>query len=198
MRHSCTILVFYVLKEYLHHLSLPFQTQNNMQFPIDQANFKGQKVLIRVDFNVPLNKERAVTDSSRIKAALPTIKKVLNDGGTPILMSHLGRPKGADDSLSMRHIAKAVEELIGAKVHTTSDCIGQEALSLTNSIPAGEVGLLENLRFHDEEKKGEEFFAGQLAEHGDAYINDAFGTAHRAHASTAVIAKFFPHSKYLG
>lgn len=169
-----------------------------MQFPIDQANFKGQRVLIRVDFNVPLNPAREVTDNTRIRAALPTIRKVLADGGIPILMSHLGRPKGVDERLSMKHIAKEVENLIGCKVDVTEDCIGAEALELTNSITAGEVGLLENLRFHDEEKNGDEFFAGQLAEHGDAYVNDAFGTAHRAHASTAVIAKFFPHSKFLG
>ena len=171
---------------------------NFMQFPIDKHSFEGQKVLIRVDFNVPLNKERQVTDNTRIRAALPTIQKVLKDGGTPLLMSHLGRPKGTDESLSMGHIVKEIEKLLETKVHVTKDCIGAEAIDITNSIPSGEVGLLENLRFHDEEKKGDEFFAGQLAEHGDAYINDAFGTAHRAHASTAVIAKFFPHSKYLG
>ncbi|NQX91005.1 MAG: phosphoglycerate kinase [Flavobacteriales bacterium] len=169
-----------------------------MSFRIDQTNFEGKRVLIRVDFNVPLNDSREVTDDTRIRAALPTIKKVLDDGGTPILMSHLGRPKGVDEALSMKHIQSRVEELLGTQVHVTNDCIGQEALAVTQAIPKGEVGLLENLRFHGEEKKGDEFFAGQLAEHGDVWINDAFGTAHRAHASTAVIARFFPHDKYLG
>ncbi|MEO0405602.1 MAG: phosphoglycerate kinase, partial [Bacteroidota bacterium] len=142
-----------------------------MSFPIDQTNFEGKRVLIRVDFNVPLNDSREVTDDTRIRAALPTIKKVLADDGTPILMSHLGRPKGVDASLSMKHIQSKVEELLGTKVHVTNDCIGQEALAVTQGIPKGEVGLLENLRFHGEEKKGDEFFAGQLAEHGDVWVN---------------------------
>ncbi len=169
-----------------------------MCFPIDQANFSGKKVLIRVDFNVPLNEAREVTDTTRIRAALPTIQKVLQDGGTPILMSHLGRPKGVDPTLSMKHIAGKLEELVGTKVYVTEDCIGETALKMSTSVPNGEICLLENLRFHAEEKEGDEFFAGQLAEHGDVWINDAFGTAHRAHASTAVIARFFPHEKYLG
>ena len=169
-----------------------------MSFPIDQANFSGKRVLIRVDFNVPVNDALEVTDATRIRAALPTIQKVLKDGGTPILMSHLGRPKGVDPALSMKHIAATVQELVGTKVHVTDDCIGEASLKVSSSVPAGEVCLLENLRFHDEEKKGDEFFAGQLAEHGDVWINDAFGTAHRAHSSTAVIARFFPHEKYLG
>lgn len=169
-----------------------------MNFSIDQVSFAQKRVLIRVDFNVPLNEAREVTDDTRIRAALPTIKKVLNDGGAAILMSHLGRPKGADPELSMKHIAPKIAELLGVKVHVAPDCIGDDALAVTNSMNFGEVALLENLRFHKEETAGDEFFAGQLAEHGDVWINDAFGTAHRAHASTAVIARFFPHDKYLG
>ena len=169
-----------------------------MNFSIDQVSFAQKRVLIRVDFNVPLNEAREVTDDTRIRAALPTIKKVLNDGGAAILMSHLGRPKGVDPELSMKHIAPKIAELLGVKVHVAPDCIGDDALAVTNSMNFGEVALLENLRFHKEETAGDEFFAGQLAEHGDVWINDAFGTAHRAHASTAVIARFFPHDKYLG
>lgn len=169
-----------------------------MNFSIDQVSFAQKRVLIRVDFNVPLNEAREVTDDTRIRAALPTIKKVLNDGGAAILMSHLGRPKGADPELSMKHIAPKIAELLGVKVHVAPDCIGDDALAVTNSMNFGEVALLENLRFHKEETAGDEFFAGQLAEHGDVWINDAFGTAHRAHASTAIIARFFPHDKYLG
>lgn len=169
-----------------------------MNFSIDQVSFAQKRVLIRVDFNVPLNEAREVTDDTRIRAALPTIKKVLNDGGAAILMSHLGRPKGVDPALSMKHIAPKIAELLGVKVHVAPDCIGDDALAVTNSMNFGEVALLENLRFHKEETAGDEFFAGQLAEHGDVWINDAFGTAHRAHASTAIIARFFPHDKYLG
>lgn len=169
-----------------------------MSFSIDQVSFAKKRVLIRVDFNVPLNEAREVTDDTRIRAALPTIKKVLDDGGAAILMSHLGRPKGIDPELSMKHIAPKVAELLGVKVHVAPDCIGDGALAVTNKMNFGEVALLENLRFHKEETAGDEFFAGQLAEHADVWINDAFGTAHRAHASTAVIARFFPHDKYLG
>ncbi len=169
-----------------------------MSFSIDQVSFAKKRVLIRVDFNVPLNEHREVSDDTRIRAALPTIKKVLDDGGAAILMSHLGRPKGVDPELSMKHIAPKVAELLGVKVHVAPECIGDEALAVTNGMNFGEVALLENLRFHKEETAGDEFFAGQLAEHADVWINDAFGTAHRAHASTAVIARFFPHDKYLG
>lgn len=169
-----------------------------MSFSIDQVSFEKKRVLIRVDFNVPLNEAREVTDDTRIRAALPTIKKVLDDGGSAILMSHLGRPKGVDPELSMKHIAPKVAELLGVKVHVAPECIGDDALAVTNKMNFGEVALLENLRFHKEETAGDEFFAGQLAEHADVWVNDAFGTAHRAHASTAVIARFFPHDKYLG
>jgi phosphoglycerate kinase len=169
-----------------------------MSFSIDQVSFAKKRVLIRVDFNVPLNEAREVTDDTRIRAALPTIKKVLDDGGSAILMSHLGRPKGVDPELSMKHIAPKVAELLGVKVHVAPECIGDDALAVTNKMNFGEVALLENLRFHKEETAGDEFFAGQLAEHADVWVNDAFGTAHRAHASTAVIARFFPHDKYLG
>lgn len=165
---------------------------------IEQYDFSGKRALIRVDFNVPLNDQRQVTDATRIKAAIPTIKKVLSSGGSCVLMSHLGRPKGADPELSMKHIVSAVAQELGSEVQFAGDCISDEAKSKSSNLQPGEVLLLDNLRYHKEEKAGDEFFAGQLAEHGDVYINDAFGTAHRAHASTAVIARFFPHDKLFG
>jgi phosphoglycerate kinase len=166
-------------------------------------SFAGVRALIRVDFNVPLTKPaedggREVTDNTRIRSAIPTIQRVLDTGGSVVLMSHLGRPKGHDAALSLRHIVPTLEGLLGLKVKFAADCVGDEALEVTQSLAAGEVAVLENLRFHAEEKAGDEFFAGQLAENGDFYINDAFGTAHRAHASTAVIAKFFPQDKAFG
>lgn len=165
---------------------------------ISQTNFKNKAVLIRVDFNVPLNEKLEVTDDTRIRAALPTIRKVIADGGKAILMSHLGRPKEQENKFSMRHIASAVSDAIGQDVIFVEDCVGEESLKTTATLPMGSVALLENLRFHNEEKAGDEFFAGQLAEHGDVYVNDAFGSAHREHASTAVIARFFPNDKYFG
>ena len=165
---------------------------------MNELSLAGKRALIRVDFNVPLNDAREVTDDTRIRAALPTIQHVLDAGGSVALMSHLGRPKGADASLSLQHIAGRVSELLERPVKFAADCVGEAALEVTADLQPGEVALLENLRFHPEEKAGDEFFAGQLAENGDVYINDAFGTAHREHASTAVIAKFFPEDKAYG
>jgi len=166
---------------------------------INNYSFSGKKALIRVDFNVPLDADLNVTDNTRIKAAVPTIKKVLADGGSVILMSHLGRPKnGPENKFSLAYIVNEVSELVGVKLKFAKNCIGNETKELARSLQAGEVLLLENLRFHREEKKGDEAFAKQLSELGDVYINDAFGTAHRAHASTAVIAQFFPNDKMFG
>jgi phosphoglycerate kinase len=165
---------------------------------LSNLDLQGQRALIRVDFNVPLNEAREVTDDTRIRAALPTIQYVLEQGGSAVLMSHLGRPKGRDEEFSLKHILPRLEALLGKPVKFAPDCVEDAALDVTQSLQPGEVALLENLRFHPEEKGGDEFFAGQLAENGDVYINDAFGTAHRAHASTAVIAKFFPEDKAFG
>lgn len=166
---------------------------------IENYNFKGKKALIRVDFNVPLNDKFEITDDTRMRAAVPTIKKVLAGGGSVILMSHLGRPKnGPEDKFSLRHILKHLEELLGTPVKFADDCIGESAKTQAAALKPGEVLLLENLRFYKEEEKGDEAFAGKLAQLGDVWINDAFGTAHRAHASTAVIAKFFPNDKLFG
>lgn len=160
-------------------------------------NFRDQRALIRVDFNVPLDKQTlAVKDDSRIKAAVPTINKILRDGASVILMSHLGRPKGGpEDKYSLHHIVKRTSELLNHEVKFAPDCIGKEVEKMAKALKPGEVLLLENLRFHPEEEKGEEGFAKELAALGNVYVNDAFGTAHRAHASTAVIAKFFPAGK---
>lgn len=157
----------------------------------EDFNFKDKKTIIRVDFNVPLNAEFEVTDDSRIVAAKPTIIKVLEDGGSAILMSHLGRPKGKEDKFSLRHIVKKVTEVIGVSVKFVNDCVGEEAEEAVKNLKNGEILLLENLRFHEEEKSGNEAFAKKLSTYADVYINDAFGTAHRAHASTTVIAQFF-------
>ncbi len=162
-----------------------------------QFNFKGIKALIRVDFNVPLNEQFEITDDNRMRAAVPTIQKILKDGGSVILMSHLGRPKdGPTDKYSLSHLVKHLSELLGGvKVLFANDCIGEQARLTAGMLKPGEVLLLENLRFYKEEEKGDEGFAKKLAALGDVYVNDAFGTAHRAHASTAVIAKFFPGDK---
>lgn len=166
---------------------------------IDQLNFSGKKAIIRVDFNVPLNKDFQITDDSRMRAAVPTIKKILNDGGAVILMSHLGRPKeGPEDKFSLRHLQKHLADLLGVPVHFADDCIGESARRLASELQAGEVLLLENLRFYKEETKGDEAFSEKLASLADVYVNDAFGTAHRAHASTTIIAKFFPENKVFG
>ena len=159
---------------------------------VDSLNFAGKKVLVRVDFNVPLDEHLQVSDDTRIQAAVPTIKKILTDGGSAILMSHLGRPKGGpEDKYSLKHIVSAVEAALGQKISFASDCIGEEAIQKAAQLGAGQVLLLENLRFYKEEEKGDSDFASKLAQLGDVYVNDAFGTAHRAHASTAVIAANF-------
>ena len=166
---------------------------------IDNYNFKNKKARIRVDFNVPLNDKFEITDDTRMRAAVPTIKKVLAGGGSVILMSHLGRPKnGPEDKFSLKHIQKHLEKLLGVPVKFADDCIGESAKKQAAELKPGEVLLLENLRFYKEEEKGDEGFAQKLASLGDVWINDAFGTAHRAHASTAVIAKFFPNDKLFG
>lgn len=161
-------------------------------------NFAGQKALVRVDFNVPLDADFNITDDTRMKATIPTIKKILGDGGMVILMSHLGRPKdGPTDKYSLKHLVQHLHELLGGdtKVFFADDCIGEQATLTSGMLRSGEVLLLENLRFYKEEEKGDEAFAEKLSKLGDVYVNDAFGTAHRAHASTAVIAKFFPGDK---
>ena len=166
---------------------------------IETASFSDKKVLIRVDFNVPLDASFRVTDDTRIRAAIPTIHKVIQGGGSVILMSHLGRPKsGFEDKFSLKHIQSKVEELLGKSVSFASDCIGEIAQSAVREMKNGDVLLLENLRFYKEEESGNIDFAEKLASLGDMYMNDAFGTAHRAHASTAVIAQFFPENKLFG
>ena len=159
---------------------------------IDNFDFKNKIALIRVDFNVPLNEQLQITDFTRINAAEPTIKKILDDGGAVILMSHLGRPKaGPEDKFSLSHLVPTLSERLGVEVQFAADCVGDEVEKQAADLKSGEVLLLENLRFHDEEKQGDENFAASLAKLGDIYVNDAFGTAHRAHASTAVIAQYF-------
>ncbi len=166
---------------------------------IDDFNFKNKRALIRVDFNVPLDDKFQITDTTRIDATLPTIRKILNDGGCVILMSHLGRPKdGPSDKYSLRHLLPYLKKVTGVEVKFAPDCIGQDTLKMASELKPGEILLLENLRFYKEEEKGDEEFAGKLAKLGDVYVNDAFGTAHRAHASTAIIAKFFPQAKMFG
>ncbi len=165
---------------------------------INDFNFKDKKVLIRVDFNVPLDADFAVTDANRIEAAKPTILKVIEAGGTAILMSHLGRPKGVEDQYSLRHIVSKTEQVLGMPVTFVTDCVGSEVEDVVKNSKSGSILLLENLRFHPEEEKGTVSFAEQLAKLGDIYINDAFGTAHRAHASTTIIAQFFPENKTFG
>ena len=166
---------------------------------IDSFDFKKKKALIRVDFNVPLNSSFEITDDNRIRGAIPTIKKILSSGGSVILMSHLGRPKaGYEEKFSLKHLVKHVSKLSGATVKFASDCIGNVPLELAKNLKPGEILLLENLRFHKEEEKGNEEFAAELASLADVYVNDAFGTAHRAHASTTIAAKFFPEDKMFG
>ena len=166
---------------------------------IDDLNFKGKKALIRVDFNVPLDNSYQITDTNRIDATLPTINKIINEGGSAILMSHLGRPKGGpEDKYSLKHLLPYLSQVLNRPVKFAEDCIGQSAIDLSASLQPGDVLLLENLRFYKEEEKGDEAFAGKLAKLGDVYVNDAFGTAHRAHASTAIIADFFPEKKMFG
>lgn len=166
---------------------------------IDDLSLSGKKVLIRVDFNVPLDENLEVSDDTRIRAALPSINKVISMGGSVILMSHLGRPKDSyDEKFSLKHILNRLEMLLNKKVIFSSDCIGEKTQELASKLKPGEVLLLENLRFHKEEKSGDREFAGKLAALADVYINDAFGTAHRAHASTTIVADFFPKEKAFG
>ena len=165
---------------------------------LNDFNFKDKKALIRVDFNVPLDDNFNVTDATRIASAKPTIIKVLEDGGSCILMSHLGRPKGTQDEFSLKNIVSKVEDLIGVETKFVSNCIGTEAEDAAANLKPGELLILENLRFHEEETKGDYDFAQKLSKLGDIYVNDAFGTAHRAHASTTIIAQFFPENKCFG
>jgi phosphoglycerate kinase len=166
---------------------------------IDQLDFKDKKALIRVDFNVPLDDDFKITDDKRMRAALPTITKILNDGGSVVLMSHLGRPKdGPTDKYSLKHILGDLSRMLDLEVKFADDCIGESAVNQAKNLFPGEVLLLENLRFYKEEEKGDVAFAEKLSKLGNVYVNDAFGTAHRAHASTSIIAQFFPGAKYFG
>ncbi len=165
---------------------------------IEDFNFKNKKALIRVDFNVPLNNNFEVTDATRIEAAKPTIKKILEDGGSVVLMSHLGRPKGVEAAYSLKHIVEKVTEVLGIQVKFIADCVGEKVTEAVNNLQNGEILLLENLRFYKEETAGDEGFSKQLANNGDIYVNDAFGTAHRAHASTTIVAKYFSEHKCFG
>lgn len=166
---------------------------------INDFNFKDKKALVRVDFNVPQSADLQVTDNTRIVAAKPTIDKILNDGGSVILMTHLGRPKGkVSDEFSLKHIVSEIEKVLGKSVKFADDCLGENASKMASELQPGEILLLENLRFYNEEEKGDKNFAEKLSKYGDAYVNDAFGTAHREHASTAVIAQFFPSTKFFG
>lgn len=165
---------------------------------LNDFNFNNKKAIIRVDFNVPLDENFKVTDATRIEAAKPTIDKILKDGGSVILMSHLGRPKGVEAKYSLQHIVSKTEEILGQKVHFASDCIGEIAENAAKNLQPGEILLLENLRFYAEEEKGDVEFSKKLASLGDIYVNDAFGTAHRAHASTTIIAQFFQDAKCFG
>jgi phosphoglycerate kinase len=166
---------------------------------VDQCNFKDKKALLRVDFNVPLDKEYNITDDKRMRAAIPTISKIIKDGGAVILMSHLGRPKGGpEEKYSLKHILGDLSRMLDIEVKFADDCVGKEAVDKAANLMPGQVLLLENLRFYKEEEKGDRDFAEKLAKLGNVYVNDAFGTAHRAHASTAIVAEFFPTEKYFG
>lgn len=166
---------------------------------VNDFNFKDKKALVRVDFNVPQSADLKVTDNTRIQAVKPTVDKILNDGGSVILMTHLGRPKGkVSEEFSLKNIVTEIESVLGREVKFCADCIGKEATDMTANLQPGEILLLENLRFYNEEESGDRDFAEKLSKYGDAYVNDAFGTAHRAHASTAIIAEFFPETKFFG
>lgn len=165
---------------------------------LNDFDFKNKKALIRVDFNVPINDNYEVTDATRIMSAKPTVIKVLEDGGSCVLMSHLGRPKGVQEEFSLKHIVSKIEDILGVEVKFAGNCIGKEAQEKADALQPGEILLLENLRFHEEEKQGDKDFAEQLSQLGDIYVNDAFGTAHRAHASTTIVAQFFPEAKCFG
>ncbi|QLC66879.1 phosphoglycerate kinase [Flavobacterium sp. LPB0248] len=165
---------------------------------LNDFDFKNKKAIIRVDFNVPLDENFNVTDTTRIEAAKPTIDTILAQGGSVILMSHLGRPKGAEEKYSLKHILKTASDILGVQVKFAENCVGEPAQTAAKDLKPGEVLLLENLRFHAEEEAGDVAFAKELASLGDIYVNDAFGTAHRAHASTTIIAQFFPNDKCFG
>ena len=166
---------------------------------VDQYNFAGKKALVRVDFNVPLDKEYNITDDTRIRAAVPTIQKILADGGAVILMSHLGRPKtGPEEKYSLKHLVHRLSQTFNTDVKFADDCMSEKALHMAQELQPGQILLLENLRFYKEEEKGDLDFAQKLSRLGDVYVNDAFGTAHREHASTAVIARFFPNDRVCG
>jgi phosphoglycerate kinase len=168
-------------------------------YTLDSYNFTGKKAIMRVDFNVPLNDKFEVTDDTRIRAAVPSIKKILEKGGAAILMSHLGRPKeGPENKYSLKHVVPNIARLLGKPVKFADDCIGEKTLEMKKSLKPGEVLMLENLRFYKQEEKGDEEFSKKLAEGADVYVNDAFGTAHRAHASTTIVAKFFPKDSMFG
>ena len=167
-------------------------------YTLNDFNFKNKKALIRVDFNVPINDAFEVTDATRINSGKPTIIKILEDGGSCILMSHLGRPKGKQEEFSLKHIVNTVEDVLGVEVLFVNDCIGVEAEKAAKNLQSGQILLLENLRFHKEEEQGDKAFAKSLSQLGDIYVNDAFGTAHRAHASTTIIAQFFEGRKCFG
>lgn len=165
---------------------------------VNDINFKSKRALIRVDFNVPLDENFNVTDDTRMVAAKPTILKILEDGGSCILMSHLGRPKNRESEFSLQHIVKPLSNILGVQVKFVDDCIGEKVENALADLKSGEILLLENLRYYEEETKGDSAFAEKLSKLGDIYVNDAFGTAHRAHASTAIIAEFFPENKCFG
>ena len=165
---------------------------------VDSFNFKNKKALIRVDFNVPLNDNLEISDATRIEAAKPTILKILEDGGSCVLMSHLGRPKNRENKFSLKHIVSKASEILGVDVKFVNDCVGDVVAEAVAGLSHGEILLLENLRYHPEEQKGDEVFAKALSQWGDIYVNDAFGTAHRAHASTTIVAQFFPENKCFG
>ena len=166
---------------------------------IKDFDFKDKKALVRVDFNVPQSADLKVTDNTRIQAVKPTVDKILNDGGSVILMTHLGRPKGkVSEEFSLKNIVPEIEKVLGREVKFCPDCMGEDALNMTGNLKPGEILLLENLRFYNEEEAGDKDFAEKLSKYADAYVNDAFGTAHREHASTAVIAQFFPSTKFFG
>ncbi|GFR74574.1 phosphoglycerate kinase [Elysia marginata] len=166
--------------------------------PLESFDFKGKRALVRVDFNVPLDENKNVKDETRIQSAKPTIDKILQDGGSVVLMSHLGRPKGFDDNLSFSHVVDTVSKVLQTEVKFVPDCVGQEVEKVTSELGRGKVLMLENLRFYSEEEKGDEVFSENISRLGDIYVNDAFGTAHRAHASTAVVAKYFGSNKCFG
>ncbi|MEM6262176.1 MAG: phosphoglycerate kinase, partial [Bacteroidota bacterium] len=166
---------------------------------ITEAALAGKRALVRVDYNVPLDDEGNVTDDRRIRESIPTVQHILSEGGSAVLMSHMGRPKGeANPKMSLEQTISTLKKYVDADIFFADNCVGDAAFEMSANLQPGQVLLLENLRFHAKEKKGDEEFAKQLARHGDLYVNDAFGSAHRAHASTATVAQFFPDAKFAG